>query len=193
MKKAAAAVVNLFTYNGYCVTYNLKACPFEMMLMPVSYRVDLEKLEQNLSTMHEVFHPDLYPSDSMEREIAECKLGALNSAYEVLMDPMLRAEALMNLKHIEIPGIQGRTTADPELMTEALEIKEALEEASNCLINLQELITSLTLRQSILEFQLDQAFVDNNQDLIHSVYIRLSFVVKTRKDAESLLAQKSRV
>ena len=54
----------------------------------------------------------------------------MNDAYRTLKDPLSRAIYLAGLRGVELPG-DGKTIDDPELLMEAMEVREALHEAES--------------------------------------------------------------
>jgi len=75
-------------------------------------------------------HPDRFASrTATERAASLAQATALNEAYQTLRDPLSRAAYLLQLAGIEAPTEASGTVADPELLMESLERREALAEA----------------------------------------------------------------
>ncbi|WP_374444512.1 Fe-S protein assembly co-chaperone HscB [Stella sp.] len=74
-------------------------------------------------------HPDRFARRSArEAALAESRSVSLNGAYQTLRDPLRRAAYLLELAGHPIAG-DGATIADPELLAEVMERREALSEA----------------------------------------------------------------
>lgn len=75
-------------------------------------------------------HPDRFARRSpREAAIAESRSVSLNAAYQTLRDPLRRAAYLLELHGHPIAG-EAATIADPELLAEVMERREALAEAA---------------------------------------------------------------
>ncbi|MES2607351.1 MAG: Fe-S protein assembly co-chaperone HscB [Pseudomonadota bacterium] len=159
--------------------------PFDLLSVKPAYLLDWCLLDHNLAALQETLHPDLYPNGSQERDIADSMSSAINNAYAILKDPIQRARALLSLSNISIPGENGKTINEPELMEEALSLKELLEEAT-IKNDFDTLLQTLSAKQCILEDQFNSAFLTNNKIGMQNAYVQLSFCIKTLNDAKNL-------
>ena len=76
-------------------------------------------------------HPDRFVTRrAQERRYSAEQSMALNEAFEVLRDPLSRAEYLLELAGHGVDR-HGETIDDPELLAEALESREALADAGS--------------------------------------------------------------
>jgi molecular chaperone HscB len=100
--------------------------PFATLGLPREYALDSEELERRYRDLQRALHPDRHVSATpAERRIALGKAVEVNEAYRVLKDDVRRAESLLGLL-----GHSGKeTVADPELLMEVMELREALSEA----------------------------------------------------------------
>jgi molecular chaperone HscB len=88
-------------------------------------------LDRSYFAWQRQLHPDRFARKSpRERAFSQQQAAALNEAYETLRDPLRRATYLAGLAGVELPA-DGRTIADPDLLTEAMEAREALMEAES--------------------------------------------------------------
>lgn len=77
-------------------------------------------------------HPDRFASrTATERAASLAQATALNEAYQTLRDPLSRAAYLLQLAGIDAPTETSGTVADPELLMESLERREALAAAQS--------------------------------------------------------------
>jgi molecular chaperone HscB len=70
---------------------------FEIFSISPSYEIDVEKLTQTYFNLQNQNHPDRFINGSVqERERAETKGADINKAYQLLKDPVSRAELLLS-------------------------------------------------------------------------------------------------
>lgn len=113
-------------------------------IQPVDYSVDyftifgLERrfdinegsLEETYKNWQKKLHPDLVHTKSKEeREYAAEQSARVIDAYTTLRKPLLRAIYIMRLEGVEVN--EEQTVSEPELLGEIMEIREAVEEATN--------------------------------------------------------------
>ncbi len=165
-----------------------KASPFALLSITPLFFIDHEILKQNYRLLQETLHPDRYPLQSKEAEIACLMASAINQAYAVLQDPLQRAKALLLLKGGAIPGASGQTICDPRFMDEALDLKELLEAAQTA-ESCAQLISALSEKERQVGELFQDAFLANDLTAMSDAYIRLSFVVKTKNDAACALTE----
>jgi Fe-S protein assembly co-chaperone HscB len=155
--------------------------PFELLSMEPNYLVDTDVIHKNYLILQETLHPDQYPKGAPEVSVAAELLEKINQAYGILKDPLLRGKAILEVLGFDVPGNQGTTISSPDLMEEAMELKEALAEAQRE-DSKQELFQKLTIRKTELEKAFQRFFQDHNGPAMQKTYVQLSFVIKTLKD-----------
>jgi molecular chaperone HscB len=95
-----------------------------------SFAVDEPALQRRYFDLQRKLHPDRFAAKSArERALSQQQAAALNEAYEMLKDPLARAAALLRLAGREVRFDGQGTVDDPELLMEAMEMREALAEA----------------------------------------------------------------
>jgi molecular chaperone HscB len=164
-----------------------EATPFTMLAIQPAFKIDEEILNRHYQILQVTLHPDKYPKDSHEGRVAEAMLGWVNNAYAELKDPMKRARVLFRVSIIPVPGGENRTIDDPEIMEEALLVKEQLESARGHYEALSELCTFLGRQIDQLSEQFDTAFHHKNKKGMVQSYLRLSFFMKTVDDAKQAM------
>jgi molecular chaperone HscB len=103
---------------------------FARLGLPRGFAVDASELDRRYFALQRRLHPDRFVGRSArERAIAQSQAASLNDAYEALRDPLRRAVYLLRLHGVELEPADGRTIADPDLLAEAMEMREALAEA----------------------------------------------------------------
>jgi molecular chaperone HscB len=108
------------------------ADPFERLGFDYRYDIDLVALDRRYFDLQRRLHPDRFAGKGPhERAYSQQQAAAINDAYQTLKDPLARAASLLRRagRKIDIHG-QG-TTADPVLLNEAMEMREALAEADS--------------------------------------------------------------
>jgi len=103
--------------------------PFTTLGLPVRFDLDPQQVEQRYRDLQRALHPDKFAQASgAERRMSLAKAVEVNEAYRVLKDDVRRAEALLALRGVAI-GEERAAPADPELLMEVMELREALGEA----------------------------------------------------------------
>src|ERR1700750_3423466 len=102
---------------------------FARLGLPAALDLEPASLDRAYFALQRQWHPDRFanrPPDDRARAAVEA--AALNDAYRTLKDPLSRAVYLAELRGVALPG-DGKTIDDPDLLMEAMEAREALEEA----------------------------------------------------------------
>ncbi|OBX08508.1 co-chaperone HscB [Gallibacterium salpingitidis] len=102
--------------------------PFELFSLPVSFQLDLAMLSQQYLQLQKQLHPDNFAAASeQEQRLALQKSTQVNDAYQILKDPILRAEAILSLA-LQKPVDNENTTHDLVFLMQQMELREQLEE-----------------------------------------------------------------
>jgi len=111
--------------------------PFATLGLARRYDLDLAELERRYRDLQRTFHPDRNAhAPAAERRLALQKAVEVNEAYRTLRDDQRRAEALLAAVSagLAVPGGgeagASQEPADPELLMEVMELREALGEAT---------------------------------------------------------------
>jgi molecular chaperone HscB len=105
---------------------------FARLGLPRSFDVDAGDLDKRYFAFQRNLHPDRFArKTARERALAESQSASLNQAYETLKDPLRRAGYLLELAGRPSAAVNAATVDDEELLTEALENREALMEAED--------------------------------------------------------------
>lgn len=103
---------------------------FARLGMRPTFEIDLGDLDRQYFGFQRRLHPDRFATRTpRERALSQSQATSLNEAYEALKDPLKRAVYLLRLagRQVDVDGAQ--TVADPALLMEAMEMREALAEA----------------------------------------------------------------
>ncbi|KAM3690227.1 hypothetical protein ACB098_09G109200 [Castanea mollissima] len=103
---------------------------FQIFGLERKYDIGVENLEGKYKDWQKKLHPDLVHSKSAkERGFAAEQSARVIDAYRTLSKPLLRAIYIMRLEGVDVD--EEETLSDPELLSEILEIREAVEEAAD--------------------------------------------------------------
>lgn len=151
MKRAGAVVVNLSTSEKACWSCHGPAAAlgafcdtcgavqpaaggdlFGRLGLVPSFDIEAAALDKVYFAQQRQLHPDRFRAKTArEQAFAQAHAADLNEAYEVLRDPLSRAVALLRRKGLGIDDADGVTVHDKALLIEAMESREALDEAQN--------------------------------------------------------------
>ena len=104
---------------------------FELFDLPISYDVDLNKIQQQYMRLQKQVHPDKFVNGSdQEKRISMQQTSWINEAQATLKDPVLRAIYLLKLNGIDF-SLENETTMDAAFLMQQLEMRESLENIKN--------------------------------------------------------------
>ncbi len=100
---------------------------FELFGLPSQFKLDGSLLSSQFRELQKRFHPDNFATASeRDRLMAVQKAAQINDAYQVLKNPISRAEYILAEQGTEIRGEQ-QTMQDPMFLMEQMELREELE------------------------------------------------------------------
>lgn len=103
--------------------------PFETLGFEPVFDLDPALLERRHRELSRALHPDRYAGrPASERREALGRAIVVNQAFRALKDPIARAEALL-ARHGKVVEEKGGQPADPMVLMEVLERREALGDA----------------------------------------------------------------
>jgi molecular chaperone HscB len=98
--------------------------------VPVEFDLDGASLARKYFERQRHLHPDRFVTRTpRERSLSQQQAVCINEAYETLKDPLSRADYLVHLKGSGVLPEGCNLVNDQELLTETLELREALTEA----------------------------------------------------------------
>ncbi|EHD0128897.1 MULTISPECIES: co-chaperone HscB [Vibrio] len=104
---------------------------FELFGLPSQFTLDGSLLSSQFRELQKRFHPDNFATGSeRDRLMAVQKAAQINDAYQVLKNPISRAEYILAEQGVEIRGEQ-QTMQDPMFLMEQMELREELEEIAD--------------------------------------------------------------
>jgi molecular chaperone HscB len=153
---------------------------FDLFQLPRSFNLDEAKLTQTYHQLQCLTHPDKFASaPDFEKRQALMKNAQVNDGFQILKQPISRAEHLLALAGIDLNHEQ-QTLKDGAFLMQQMEWREALQEANK----LTEIDTlSVTVRENRKQYlqQLQHALDlhdDKAQQAAANLIRKLKFVDK---------------
>lgn len=102
---------------------------FELLDLPLNFRVDLAVLEANYKKLQRLYHPDRFAmAGQHEQDQAQSLAARLNEAVDTLKTPYSRAVYLLEQNGANY-GEESKTISDPGMLGKVMESRFAIEEA----------------------------------------------------------------
>jgi len=162
--------------------------PFELFALPVSFQLDLTQLSQQYLQLQKQLHPDNFSTATEQQQrLALQKSTQVNDAYQILKDPILRAEAILSLA-LQKPVESENTTHDLEFLMQQMELREQLEQAEQ---QQDEVLLETLLAQAKESYQENLASLTDKieqKDWVGTKQMidRLKFIQKLQQEIERL-------
>lgn len=157
--------------------------PFERLGLPRGFAVDAAQLQRRYFDLQRRLHPDRFAGKgARERALSQQQAAALNEAYETLKDPLARAACLLRLAGRAVKFDGHGTVNDPELLMEAMEMREALAEAATA-DQAGVLLASAEADVASCRDALGQAFALGDLDGAERLALRLRYLDKLADEA----------
>ncbi len=162
---------------------------FELFGLPIQFELDGSLLSSQFRELQKRFHPDNFATASeRDKLLAVQKAAQINDAYQVLKNPISRAEYLLAENGVEIRGEQ-QTMQDPMFLMEQMELREELEhiaaspDGEDELFDFDSKISKMYKQHLVeLEEQLNQADWTSAADGVR----KLKFIAKLKKEIEQV-------
>ena len=101
---------------------------FDVLGLPPAFDLDAKLLEQRYRELQRALHPDRFVrAQASERRASLAKAVSVNEAYRALRDDLQRA-AIVLARHAGGAPEPAQGAADPALLMEVMELREALSE-----------------------------------------------------------------
>ena len=157
---------------------------FARLGLPAALELDGAALDRAYFAAQRLWHPDRFVGrPAEERARASTEAAGLNDAYRTLKEPLSRAVYLATLNGIDLPG-DGRTIDDPDLLMEAMEAREELQEAAT-----PEAVDALAARSRATMGEalkgLSTLFLRQDKPAIRKALLRLRYLDKFADEARA--------
>ena len=164
---------------------------FELFDLPVSYDVDLNKVQQVYMALQKQVHPDKFTNASdLEKRISMQQTSWINEAQTTLKDPVLKAVYLLKLNGTDV-NLENETTMDAVFLMQQLEMRERLEHVRNETEPLETLdVIAKDVKESSDDLMQNfaQAYENDDIDDARELIRKLQFMQKAKKEINSLMA-----
>ncbi|MFO1312032.1 MAG: Fe-S protein assembly co-chaperone HscB [Burkholderiales bacterium] len=164
---------------------------FDLLGLPVRYRVDPDALDAAYRKLQAEVHPDRFAgAGDADKRLAMQASARVNEAYRALKDPVQRAQYLLTLHGVDAVG-----ETDTALPFDFLERQlDRREEASDALAadderTLSALLDDIRAEAKELELGLAQSLDDRSDYAAARPRVReLTFLAKLGDDLDAMLA-----
>ncbi|AUI85394.1 co-chaperone HscB [Vibrio azureus] len=160
---------------------------FELFGLPSQFKLDGGLLSSQFRELQKRFHPDNFATASeRDRLMAVQQAAQINDAYQVLKQPISRAEYLLAENGVEIRGEQ-QTMQDPMFLMEQMELREELEDIADssdpesALFDFDAKVSKMYKQHlAMVEQELDQSLWVEAADRVR----KLKFIAKLKNEIE---------
>ena len=165
---------------------------FELFGMPIGFRVDSAELASRYRELQKVVHPDRYAAAGEQSQRMSLQSATMvNEAYEVLRDPLKRAQYLLSLQD-EAYDPRPQTLNDPAFLMQQMELREALERVQTAADPQAEIDALMREIGALIKGQIAQLavqFEDSSADQLAAAaqtVQRMQFLNKLHTEAEAI-------
>ena len=164
---------------------------FELFDLPVSYDVDLQKMQQAYMALQKQVHPDRFASASdQEKRLSMQQTSWINEAQTTLKDPVLRAVYMLRLRGTDI-NLHNETTMDAGFLMQQLAMRERLEHVRNeadPLAALDKMAKEIQQESAGLMQAFSLAYEEDRLDEARETIRKLQFMQKAKNQIDTLIA-----
>ena len=177
----------------FCQTCDALQAPistdhFRRLDLPRAFDIDVDTLTRHYFRYQRLLHPDRFATKSAkERALSLQHATDLNDAYEILRDPLSRAEYLLSLAGRPV-NAGDETIDDPELLTESMERREALAEADGAR-EIDAIIEASASDIELCRTKIAAAFSEQDIETAASLTTRLKYLQKLSAEARAARAR----
>ncbi|MGR5064293.1 co-chaperone HscB [Photobacterium sp. DNB22_13_2] len=162
---------------------------FELFGLPFQFQLDGSLLATQFRELQRHFHPDKFATASeRDRLLSVQKAAQINDAFQILKNPVSRAEYMLSVNGVDIRG-ENKTLQDPAFLMQQMELREELEEISessdpeSALFDFEQHASTLYKAQLA---ELEQLLLDESWEVAADAVRKLKFIVKLREEVERL-------
>ncbi|SFV81949.1 Chaperone protein HscB [hydrothermal vent metagenome] len=162
---------------------------FELFSLEVNFAIDLTSLERAYQSQISLFHPDNFVTKSdKEKSIALQNTSLINTAYDTLKSPLLRATYLLELQDINAFD-EKDTQMDMDFLMNQIALREQLEslEVDKDELALDDFIEQVSQKVTQNIEQVKQLFELNEFDKIKNLVRELKFYTQLNAQANQLM------
>ncbi|QRN40736.1 MAG: Fe-S protein assembly co-chaperone HscB [Neisseriaceae bacterium] len=150
---------------------------FEIFKFPVHYDLPLDDLEFQFQKLATLYHPDRVASLSVfEKNQYMQMFTTLNEAYQILKNPISRAEYILSLNNIEYDP-EKTFQCDPELLETQMLFREKIEVSQN-LTDLIPIVEEIKVNLSSLFLDISSFISSKSWDKVITLIDKAKFFTK---------------
>lgn len=102
--------------------------PFALFDLPVQFQLDNAQLSERYLALQKQLHPDNFAHKSNAEQLSAVQKSAdVNEALTILKDPILRAEAIIEIHTGKVKNLEENSMRDVDFLMQQLEWHEKLE------------------------------------------------------------------
>ncbi|MCS5592043.1 MAG: Fe-S protein assembly co-chaperone HscB [Gammaproteobacteria bacterium] len=162
---------------------------FELFSLDAGFAINLTSLEQAYQSQISIFHPDNFVTNSdKEKSIALQNTSLINTAYDTLKAPLLRATYLLELQDINAFD-EKDTQMDMAFLMNQIALREQLEslEINKDELGLDDFIEQVSQKVTQNIEQISQLFEIKELDKIKNLVRELKFYTQLNTQANQLM------
>ncbi len=165
--------------------------PFEIYGLELSFIIDEKQLEQQYFALQMQFHPDKFVTKSTKEKMIASQISMnINEAYQLLKDPILRADYLLVQNGLTSILDEKKQQVSPPVLMEQMEKREKLENAGDA-ETLANLFQQTKASCNRIIGYIQQAFDDHQWEEAQQQLLRLQYEQKLLKQIQ--IKQKERL
>ena len=161
---------------------------FELLGLPVRWRIDALALERAYRELQREIHPDRYAgAPDHDKRLALQASARVNEAYRTLCDPVGRAEYLLRLRGIDATA-ETDTQLPVDFLMRQLERREAADQAHSAHDGaaLEVLIAELRRDAGALSSGIEDVLDGDDRDAARVRVRELRFLAKLESDLREM-------
>ncbi|WP_114087203.1 Fe-S protein assembly co-chaperone HscB [Thalassospira profundimaris] len=187
--KGPVAAVALFCDTCGAIQAPGQLDHFARFDIPRDFNVDIDAVEAQYLKQQQALHPDRFATKSArEKSLSQQQAASLNDAFETLKNPVSRAEYMMRMNGVEPEGGEGQTVNDPALLMEAMEMREALDDAGDRAA-IDAIIRDVRKMARDCEKEVATAINGGAYDAARKLTTRLRYLLKMAQEARAKKAR----
>lgn len=167
-------------FCGACESIQPVSCldPFTRLGLEQAFDLSEDDLERAYFAMQMRLHPDRFAHRAhLEKHYSFEQSTQVNQAYQLLKNPLLRAQALLQLHQLKDGNTSSFTTHDDAILTEAFAWRER-QMSIETPDDLKELLSVADTHYQELILGVSAAFKANNFSVAKQLTERLNFMQK---------------
>lgn len=166
--------------------------PFAIFDLPVAFALNKSQLSARYLKLQKSLHPDNFAAHSaQEQRMAMQKSAEINDALHILTDPILRAEAIIQIHTGEVQDLEQKSQRDMAFLMQQLTWREQLEsiEIAKNEAELTAFSAEISQENQRLLTEIEQALNTENWQHAAQIADKLRFIKKLIAEIERIEEQ----